>query len=894
MTSTFSVLKIIRMTDSTSQPTQVDLQPKIPRERQVFFVRRGMNVIGPLTVDQLQHVIRTGQIGGDCGVSKTERGPWKLVKDVRQLAGLLPDAVQVHSTKTTSDRSAKPQLATVQNASPKAGRDEGPIEAELVRPPDKWMEQQSTSIDETAQTPESQRSAGRKVFEDLAAFGAKLTSELTQRTGSVVRSGRERMSTAYEEAMSSVDETESIAIDGKVVFGRQDAKVDVLLSHPQVSRTHTMLQRVGQTVYVSDLGSEAGTFVDGNPIQSKTELQPGQELSIGPYQYKWDGVRLATLAVVDSTELLCRKLTRIVTDRSTKQPITILNEVSLVAKPREFLVLLGPSGSGKSTLLSALAARVLATSGDIALNGRNLYANFDSLKRSIAMIPQKDVLHDQLKLRRALEYTARLRLPPDLTGKEVREIINRLLKIVELDERSQTPISALSGGQIKRASVANELMANPGLIFVDEATSGLDEHTDGELMRLFRKLAEDGKTIICVTHNLTNVERFCHRVAVLAPGGHLAFVGTPDDAKRYFDIASLGDVYLRLRDKSGADWQAQFEQTNAYKELSTHVEEVVGPQRPELATRKKPTQLQQLGIFVRQTGLLLRRGVEIHVADRNNLLMTLGQCVMVAILIVILFGRVAFDEGGGTYADFVSNRSILFLMTISAFWFGCNNAAKEVVKERSIYQREQSVNLNIGSYFASKFLLLGTLTSLQIGILFLSVTFATGLMGNPLLYGFSLWLTGVAGVLLGMTVSCYASSENVAVTTVPLVVIPQVILAGLIGELAGLSKFIAAIFVTCFWGFGSLNASLPDELQYFVPESIETESYVFSLVAIGFHGVLLFALGLGRLYAVSKNWSLPRQDLERWMRSTAAVLAEQTSVFTQPENASPIKTRLEG
>ena len=348
---------------------------------------------------------------------------------------------------------------------------------------------------------------------------------------------------------------------------------------------------------------------------------------------------MVSLATVNSTELVCRDLKQVVTDRSTGQALTILDEVSLVAHPREFLVLLGPSGSGKSTLLNALAARTLATSGDVAINGQNLYANFDALKQSIAVIPQKDVLHDQLKLGSALNYTARLRLPPDSSRSEVKAIIDGLLDTVELSDREGTPIRVLSGGQIRRASVANEILSNPGLIFVDEATSGLDEYTDGELMGLFRRLAEDGKTIVCITHNLTNVEKFCHHVAILAPGGYLAFVGSPADALEYFGIQTLGDVYLRLKDQSGEEWKQQFRQTEAYHDLTLHVESIVGRKRPTLAERGRPSQLRHIGIFVRQTLLLVRRGIEIQIADRNNLLMILGQCVMVAILIGLLFGR---------------------------------------------------------------------------------------------------------------------------------------------------------------------------------------------------------------------------------------------------------------
>ncbi len=119
-------------------------------------------------------------------------------------------------------------------------------------------------------------------------------------------------------------------------------------------------------------------------------------------------------------------------------------------------------------------------------------------------------------------------------------------------------IRHLSGGQVKRASLANELVARPSLLFLDEVTSGLDEQTDREVMELFRQVADGGKTVVCITHSLANVEATCHLVVILTEGGRLAFVGTPDEAKAYFRIPRLGDVYRKLAERTPADWHDRF------------------------------------------------------------------------------------------------------------------------------------------------------------------------------------------------------------------------------------------------------------------------------------------------------------------------------------------------
>ena len=184
--------------------------------------------------------------------------------------------------------------------------------------------------------------------------------------------------------------------------------------------------------------------------------------------------------------------------------------------------------------------------GAVLLNGKDLYANFEALKQDLAVVPQKDVLHESSAVEQALWYTAKLRLPPDTSATEIEKSVCDICETVGLSARRATVIRHLSGGQVKRASLANEILCKPSLLFLDEVTSGLDEQTDREVMNLFRSLADAGKTVICVTHSLANVERTCHLLVILTPGGKLAFVGRPAEAREYFGIDRLGDVYDQL------------------------------------------------------------------------------------------------------------------------------------------------------------------------------------------------------------------------------------------------------------------------------------------------------------------------------------------------------------
>src|SRR5262249_4682715 len=154
------------------------------------------------------------------------------------------------------------------------------------------------------------------------------------------------------------------------------------------------------------------------------------------------------------------------------------------------------------------------TGGQVLANGEDFYQHFDSFRQSLGYVPQKDIVHTQLSVSRALHYTAQLRLPDDTAPAEVKARVQDVLREMELTAHRDTLIGNLSGGQIKRVSLGAELLARPCLLYIDEATSGLDAGTESRMMRLFRALADEGKSIVCITHNIDNVDR-CHLTAVL-------------------------------------------------------------------------------------------------------------------------------------------------------------------------------------------------------------------------------------------------------------------------------------------------------------------------------------------------------------------------------------------
>ncbi len=421
------------------------------------------------------------------------------------------------------------------------------------------------------------------------------------------------------------------------------------------------------------------------------------------------------------------------------------------------------------------------------------------------------MLHDSLAVGAALRYTPELRLPPDTGGEEIAASVSDVLEVVGLTSRSGTLIRHLSGGQVKRASLANELMARPSLLFLDEVTSGLDEQTDRDMMELFRQVADGGKTVVCITHSLANVEATCDLVVLLTEGGRLAFVGTPDEAKSSPFFARY------VRDRLAVDVDA---------------DEEGRPQRQREARAAVSP--------FRQAWILCRRYVAVWRGDPQALLAMLGQSLLVALLLGIVFGRLAAVNHPVERAQRTVN--LLFLLNVACFWFGCNNGAKELVKERVIYARERDFNLRVDSDYVSKVLVLVLIAMIQVAILFGIVRAWCEPPGSAVWQWLALVPLAVAGTALGLLISAFARTEEVAVALVPIAIIPQIILAGVIAPLRGLGDVLAKGLVTVHWAERALEALLPESDRALL--RLDQMEYAANLAGVAAHAAVFVTAAL--------------------------------------------------
>lgn len=186
-------------------------------------------------------------------------------------------------------------------------------------------------------------------------------------------------------------------------------------------------------------------------------------------------------------------------------------------------------------------------------DGRDLYRDYAELRQRIGLVPQDDILHAQLTVQGALTYAAELRFPQDTAKAERRERVEEVIRELGLEQRAGQPVHSLSGGQRKRVSVALELLTKPSLLFLDEPTSGLDPGMDRSVMHMLRGLADDGRTVIVVTHSVLSLD-VCDRLLVLAPGGKVAYYGPPGDALAFFGFEQWPEAFEAFERDEYRDW----------------------------------------------------------------------------------------------------------------------------------------------------------------------------------------------------------------------------------------------------------------------------------------------------------------------------------------------------
>jgi ABC-type multidrug transport system ATPase subunit/ABC-type multidrug transport system permease subunit len=447
----------------------------------------------------------------------------------------------------------------------------------------------------------------------------------------------------------------------------------------------------------------------------------------------------------------------------------ILHDVSLSIEPGELVAIAGGSGAGKSTLLAVLAGLQPPSAGEVRHDGlvRGARAGSGS---PIGYVPQDDIIHLEMPLRRTLRYAARLRLPAGTSSTEADRVVEETMRDLDLADRAEVPVRSLSGGQRKRASIAVELLTRPRLFFLDEPTSGLDPSTAADVMRLLRRLSRRGVTVVLTTHEPAGIEQ-CDRVVFLARDGHLAFTGSPAQARRYFGAKDLAEVYDRLAGEHTPQiWAERFV---ASRDGS--------PPGPAAGLATRPVVKRPGPGMARQWWLLTQRNVDVLARNRLTLAVLLGSPVLVTAMMATLFRPGAFDPRGS--AD-LGPAQIVFWIAFAGFFFGLTYGLLQIVGEVAVFRRERLAGLSASAYVASKITallpVLAGVSAVLLGVLrALDRLPAAGWDVYASLF-VTMLIEATSALALGLFASAAVSNASQAALALPMLCFPQVLFAGAI------------------------------------------------------------------------------------------------------------------
>ncbi|QUY41909.1 FHA domain-containing protein [Acaryochloris marina] len=559
----------------------------------------------------------------------------------------------------------------------------------------------------------------------------------------------------------------------------RDPLNDMEINHPSVSRFHAQIKKQDGSYIVLDLNSTNGTFLNGKQIAGHHPLRVGDSIRVGPTNLVFN----LNETLLHSNEEGNLRIDAIGLNKQINKDLNLLQDISLSIQAREFVVIAGVSGGGKSTLLDALNGFRPATSGNVLVNGTDLYRNFNAYRNQIGYVPQRDIVHMELTVEQALDFAAQLRMPNDTTRAERKMRVSEVLKDLGLEHRRSVPIKSLSGGQIKRVSIGVELLTKPSLFYLDEATSGLDPGTEAELMQLLRELADQGRTILLITHATDNVT-MCDQVVFMARGGYLAYYGPPKEAPGYFGVEKFNQIYSKVEHElSPQEWQQRYQQSPLYQKYVAQRQQSLGASGTQRGAKRLKQQLPGAQVKTisswKQFLILSKRNIAILMRDRVSLMLMLAVAPILGMLDLVtwsqpLFGR---EDGSANLALTMLFTTILFSVMVGAL-----PTMREIVKEVDIYSRERIIGLQIIPYVFSKVWVSVLLALYQGGVFLLFKVIAIpDLPSEPgILVGmyFTITLSVIAGMLLGLLGSAAAPNQSVAPILVLVFLIPQIIFGG--------------------------------------------------------------------------------------------------------------------
>ena len=473
----------------------------------------------------------------------------------------------------------------------------------------------------------------------------------------------------------------------------------------------------------------------------------------------------------------------------------------------QLVAIMGGSGVGKSTLLSILNGNLIPQEGSVCINGHPIQE--EESKQLIGFVPQDDLLIEELTVFQNLWYTARLCFA-NLSDIEIKQRVDQVLEELDLKKISHLAVGSplcktISGGQRKRLNIALELIREPAILYLDEPTSGLSSSDSEKVVMLLKEQTHKGKLVVVNIHQPSSeIYKLFDRLWLLDTGGYPIYDGNPIEAITYFKrIANYTDqdisvcstcgsinteLVLNIIDAKKIDDSGN--QTNIRKFPPQEWHELYLQQRPTFeqpAPAPLPPNQQKKPSLWKQCWIFLERNVQTKLSNKQYLCIALLEAPLLA-LIVALLTRYVPDEG----YSLLQNKNLvsyIFMAVIVATFIGLSISAEELIKDRTLLKRERFLQLSRGSYLTSKIFYLMCISAIQT-LLFILVGNTFIGIGSELFgtWWLTLWMIAFLANLTGLVLSQTMNSVVAIYIAIPILLIPQILLCGVVVKFDDLSR----------------------------------------------------------------------------------------------------------
>ncbi len=493
-----------------------------------------------------------------------------------------------------------------------------------------------------------------------------------------------------------------------------------------------------------------------------------------------------------------------------------LRNINMAEEQGKLIGIMGASGAGKTTLLNVLCGNEAPSEGEVLINGFNLHTESEQLQGVIGLIPQDDLLIEELTVYQNLYYNAKLCFK-DKTEKEIDECVCNTLMSLGLYERKDLKVGSplnktISGGQRKRLNIALELIREPGILFVDEPTSGLSSRDSENVMNLLRELALKGKLIFVVIHQpSSDIYKMFDKMFILDTGGYPVFYGNPVQSVSYFkrldeqvnaeagECPTCGnlnpELIFNILDASVIDEYGNYTNQRKVKPEEWYQKYTEEIELPTVKTvHDQPPRSLNIPNWIKQFWIYTTRDFWAKISNTQYILLNILEAPFLGFLLAYLI-RYIVDPESDIYI-FRENENIpiyLFMTIIVAIFFGLILSAEEIFKDAKILKREAFLNLSRSAYLMSKILILMGISGLQMVLFLIVGNWILDFRGMGPEMWFMLFTVAVSSNILGLIISSTFNSIVTIYIMIPLIMIPQMVLGGAMFTFDKLNKDITSV-----------------------------------------------------------------------------------------------------